>query len=577
MNISRTPVWIKTTDDATIFSWIHAPKIPKYNHAFIILGAIGPEYMHTYRSIRLLADRLTETGSVAIRYDPIGMGNSSSNLEEPGIWDKWISTPGTIREYTKTNLNINEFTIIAFRSGSLILESYIKNYSDTEVIFWYPYTHGGAFLRDMEMLDGILNLQDKDCSTLEGGGYPITLETQNELQRLNLLKQGLDNYNNVLIIENGEVSTKSHLATSMEGSCELIKAEFLNGLSALARQAELSVVPVDNIDYICDWVSKLDLSSSDTPITPQLNSSLSFDTFTENVVIVDSSKPIFGVLTLPISLKAPDKLLILTNSGSGHHSGPNRFHVDTARLLATQGIATYRLDLSNLGDSPANFEQDGYHPYPEKAATNLNTVVDFFNKDMGFKNIVMAGLCSGAHNAFHAAIQEKKEALRGLILINVITFYWKPGQSIFSPEENELEINATRYQSNIFDLKKWLGILLTPSKLPRLALFALRLIIKKITLAGSMILSVFGYQKLTQLDRDLNLITSNGVKIHFLYSENEPTYKILMSQAGNTIQKHIKDSNISIDKISNADHTFSSRQSREELVNSIISSVKDII
>jgi len=575
MTIKRHPVWIKV-DTSNIFCWIHTQTTAINDHAFIILGPLGPEYMHTYRTVRYLADKISQTGSIAVRYDPAGMGNSSDNLEDNNIWQIWQKTPGAIREYLKHNYGINSFSIIAFRSGSLILDQYIKTHSDRDCLFWYPYTRGAAFIRDMQMLDGILSLDDEKNRTLEGGGYPLTAEVISKIKDINLLIMAFPEYSRCLVIENIEVMSKSPLAKHLSRYCTANDTQFLTGLSDLARQAELSKVPVSNIDSIIHWISEN--NQYNTPIKNgfQTNTSFLESKFYKEEPVIIKNTSLFGILTRPINNNNNDKLLILTNSGSGHHAGPNRFHTDTARELAKQGIACFRMDLSNLGDSITSTELSDYHPYPTTAASDLSATLSHFESDIAFEKIILGGLCSGAHNSFHCALKDKSIKLCGLILINIITFYWKQGQSILAPEENELEINTTQYQSNIFNLQRWVGIFLNPSKLPRLTMFSIKLVFRKSLNILLSIASRFSYVRKTQLDIDINKIIGQDINIHFLYSENEPVQKILMSQANYSTTRNLKDGNITITKIKNADHTFSSRHSRRELINSIITATNNM-
>jgi hypothetical protein len=37
------------------------------------------------------------------------------------------------------------------------------------------------------------------------------------------------------------------------------------------------------------------------------------------------------------------------------------------------------------------------------------------------------GLCSGAHNTFHAGLTLTDEDIRELVMINPLTFYWQEG------------------------------------------------------------------------------------------------------------------------------------------------------
>lgn len=577
MTIHRTANWLEISPHENVFYWLHTPKLLLHNHAYIIVGAIGPEYMHTYRSIRLLADQIARAGNIAVRYDHAGMGNSSSNLIDSGLWNNWTQTPIILRQYIAKQFGIENFTVMAFRSGSLLIDAYNKKYNDKEIIFWYPYLQGAAFVRDMKLLDSKQHTNSTKPFTLEAGGYPLSEENQQALLKVNLLKQEFNAYHNALVIENGELSNKSFLSKNLKIHAKETTTKFLLGLSTLCRQAELSIMPIDNIEVIYNWIKALPTNSKKLQqVSLPEREYLKENSYTEKQIIINSETPIFGILSLPNN-QATTKLLILTNSGSGHHVGPNRFHVNTARELVKQGIAVFRTDLSNIGDSPKKFINDSYQPYPKNAAQDINTVVEYFESLQSFKKIAIAGLCSGAHNAFHGALKNTGNALRGLILINIITFSWKEGQSILVPEDSEMEINANEYQNNIFDITKWLGLFKTPSKLPRLVLFVIKALGKKSLLFIRKFLLLFGYRRLTKLDKDLYSITSRDINIHFLYAENEPTYSLLMSQANISTSELMKKDRLIIKKIKNAGHTFSTQASQKKLINSIIESAKALL
>src|SRR4051812_28902260 len=59
---------------------------------------------------------------------------------------------------------------------------------------------------------------------------------------------------------------------------------------------------------------------------------------------------------------------------SGNHLGPAGLHVQTARTLATRGIATYRLDAYGVGDSDGLFSEVTYGGQVKDLGTVLQRV-----------------------------------------------------------------------------------------------------------------------------------------------------------------------------------------------------------
>jgi hypothetical protein len=96
---------------------------------------------------------------------------------------------------------------------------------------------------------------------------------------------------------------------------------------------------------------------------------------------------------------------LLFNAGVVPRIGPNRLNVRIARALATSGIPALRFDLSGRGDSaPAR----GMESYEQQAVADIRSAMNLLNERTGVNRFALMGLCSGAENAFHAALADDR-------------------------------------------------------------------------------------------------------------------------------------------------------------------------
>lgn len=96
---------------------------------------------------------------------------------------------------------------------------------------------------------------------------------------------------------------------------------------------------------------------------------------------------------------------LLFNAGVVPRIGPNRLNVRLARALAARGIPTLRFDLSGRGDSaPAR----GMESYEQQAVADIRAAMNLLNERTGVSRFALMGICSGAENAFHAALADER-------------------------------------------------------------------------------------------------------------------------------------------------------------------------
>lgn len=129
--------------------------------------------------------------------------------------------------------------------------------------------------------------------------------------------------------------------------------------------------------------------------------------YREQVFVVGGEDGLVGILTEPVaSPRGHRPVVILVNAGMLHRVGPCRNTVLLARTLADAGYTSYRFDYEGTGDSSAGTVRT-------EAGMDANTAqikcaMDSLTQKTGAGQFVVYGLCSGARDAFHAAVADER-------------------------------------------------------------------------------------------------------------------------------------------------------------------------
>jgi alpha-beta hydrolase superfamily lysophospholipase len=97
------------------------------------------------------------------------------------------------------------------------------------------------------------------------------------------------------------------------------------------------------------------------------------------------------------------------------------WHVEIARELARSGIASLRFDLAGIGDSEAS-PHGTPHLYGA-LSEDMRAAIDWLHAH-GIRDLTVFGTYSGAYQAFHAAVSDRRIA--SIALVNQLCFIWGP-------------------------------------------------------------------------------------------------------------------------------------------------------
>lgn len=133
-----------------------------------------------------------------------------------------------------------------------------------------------------------------------------------------------------------------------------------------------------------------------------------------NEEVFTTPEGLVGILTTPSEAgESALPAVILLNSGNMHRVGAGRISVTMARRLAALGHVVLRFDHAGVGDSAARrdtLDVDG------SRVTEIREVMSILESRFEVDGFVLYGLCSGARDAFHAAIDDTR--VRGLVQID---------------------------------------------------------------------------------------------------------------------------------------------------------------
>ena len=277
---------------------------------------------------------------------------------------------------------------------------------------------------------------------------------------------------------------------------------------------------------------------------------------------------LFAVHSQPLPQTARQKpLVLLLNSGSNHQVGPNRLYVTLARMLASLGYESLRIDLPGLGETPQRPGSEENLPYMPEPMEALGEAIGDLR--LSSRPLILLGLCSGAYHAFLGAIELRDAQIEEALLINPLTFYWQQGMTLEdAPSVGYGEWNW--YQQSARDPQRWKRLLtgkINPLPILRSLLGRLR---TRIWTRARRVAERFERSPEDRISPSLRnsllKIERRGVRLTLVFADTDPGLSILRDQAGSTLRAMLKRGSARMQLIPRADHTFSRLRPRRELL-----------
>jgi alpha-beta hydrolase superfamily lysophospholipase len=394
--------------------------------AVVIAPPIGYEYWSAHRTVRTLAERLAAAGYGVLRMDYDGLGDSAGDRWDDGRVDAWRASVRHAVEEVRA-LGATHVTLAGLRMGATFALTEGGACGVDRVIAWVPVLSGKRFMKELRMLGlpvPATEERPEPGNTVVYAGTVFSPETQAAMNALDTDKLATRPAPRVLVIARPDRPAPDATVARLRELGAEVDVHVLDGAeTALDIPAEGATVPEAHIGAIVAWAGPpAESAATPRPARPRAELSWSGGALTEEVVSLGPAA-LVGILGRP-ARAAKDTVVVFLNSGSEPHTGPGRCWVEYTRELTVRGWPTVRLDFSGWGESPDEGHAPG-RPYdPHCVDEAIATVAAL--RGLGFRRVVLAGLCAGAWIGMRAALFAQVDAV---LAINP-QLYWFPGEPL---------------------------------------------------------------------------------------------------------------------------------------------------
>jgi len=591
--VARHAFWIDAPRDP-VAATLHVPAsgLARAN-GVLVLPPFGHEYTHAHRSLVHLADDLAEAGFVALRIDYPGTGDSAGDADTPDLFEAWVATAAeAIRLLTDLGGGAKP-TVVGLRFGVLLAALATARTGAANLVAWHPVSSGKRFLREHQALQRMADSappseRPSSPERLEAAGFLLARTTVEALERVDVRDVDVRIDGSALILDRDDLGPDGRLAERLEARGTPVEVVAVPGYLGMMAEPQYTVIPQEAIDTIVRWIDRH--APAERVVDPRgdriarvlADRDAAMDSGgtrirERHVTLPAADGGLVGVLSSPATGSSKEEtVVLLANSGSVHHVGPNRLYVEVGRALAREGIACLRFDLRNLGDSRLGSPQDENHPYPATAVEDVRAAIAGL-RSLGYARFVVAGLCSGAHTAFHAGLELDAGDVGGVICLNPLTFQWQDGMSLDTPDSHRTTRDAQYYSGAVRSWSKWKKLLTGRADLGYIVRFAGKRVrdvvnVRLRNAAQSLRLLPPGV-----LGERLERYPRSGRQLRFVFSTRDPGYPILLSEAGPMVRRLVDQGAIRIDFVEGADHTFSREAWRVEASAAVVAAAKAIV
>lgn len=408
--------------------------------AVLFVSPWGLEELCVHQAWRELADSLSAAGIASLRYDHPGTGDAL-DVSEPSGLDPFVTTAMAAAGCLRDLVGFDHLVVVTQGFGALpvsaLLQAQGSMVPPAGVAFLAPVTNGRRYLRELSLwskvVDEALGLpQGSGGSGTSIAGLVMEESVAAAVRRADAKAFKPSASTRFFIAERAQSDTDAALSLQLQDAgADVTRVDF-EGYSNLVSNPIIAETPVAVFKALTAWILGLDLPTvtlgqgqgqgQGGPSSGVLDGG----DFMECPMRFGAGDRLFGILCTPAHA-IPTGTALLLGTGYDRQSGWARSTVETARMLASSGIASFRFDAAGVADSPPVPDGARQVLYSPGQIADARAALDRIEA-IGLPDPVVVGRCSGAYLAFNAALADPR--CRGVIAINILTFAWDPRDDV---------------------------------------------------------------------------------------------------------------------------------------------------
>jgi pimeloyl-ACP methyl ester carboxylesterase len=221
------------------------------------LGAVlcypyGADYDSAFRSFRLLAARLAKAGILVLRFDYLGTGDSSGDVEDASL-PEWIDNICTALDELRRSRDLREVALVGLRLGaSLAALAAAECQVADRVVLWEPVIEGGEYVRTLRALHrGWLEVelrQGREALSADDDvlGYRLTHRLRGELESVSLLTLQKAPAPYVHILSQTPSSSHERLTERLRALGAIVETDCVEGPAIWSKNPSMDQALVSN-------------------------------------------------------------------------------------------------------------------------------------------------------------------------------------------------------------------------------------------------------------------------------------------------------------------------------------------
>jgi alpha-beta hydrolase superfamily lysophospholipase len=571
---------------AELFAWFH-PALPAggtvRDCAVVLVAPPGAESVLGHRALRCLADRVAATGFAVVRYDHPFAGDSAGDsaadsADESQRVAAWEAGIHVAADHARAASGASRVVLLGVRLGALLAARAAAERDDVAALVgWAPVVNGTRYAREMRFQGRLA--PESDAAEIPPGavsvmGQPITEPVLRAIEALALPASSAPPAPRALLVVRDDVRDESEaLRDALAARGTRVELAQAAGYADAFTEAHKTRPPDAVAEVLTAWLAALDVPERADVVddrgpaaAPARTLCASHDgrpvALEERTMRMDDDR-LFGIVAAPVGSLQGRQGIVLANAGAVHRVGPHRVYVDLARLWAARGFAVLRMDLGGLGDSGAISGARENDPYAPGAVGDLLLASRALHAATG-RPIIVGGLCSGAHAAFHAALGADDGLVGGLLLINPITWYWHEGDSL--DVGSSQTFNDVRYYNSALRRgDAWLRLLRGQVNVFRVAAVFARRVTSVAASRVRALMRLLRGPLPEDVAADLARIAGRGVHVHLLFGDHEPGLDILRRTAPSALRRLARRGVLTLGLLGPGTHSFADLRGRRRL------------
>jgi len=566
----------------TLFGWTHrSENCGTSNLAAVICNPLGVEYMSGHRSIRHLADQLAISGIPTLRFDYAFNGDSTGGHFRDFTVSQVVEDIRSAAAVARSETGASQIALIGIGLGATFAAIAADHCNFSHLVLWNPTVKGSRFVREQRLLSDVLDQnQNADSDAIDSAGLYMTTELQQSFASIDLSQLAWQGKNPVLLVSKKDAGSHRKLVDVLSKKDLPFEHTVLPGYEEMMYPPTHTIVPVQAIDFICDWIlttrssqRRDDAIADVAAITNKQvlirSTDAAEDALTEIPGMFGARDQLFGIATLPVGstqAQSRKRAFIFLNCGAEHQSGPHRMYTRICRRLASQGEFTFRFDIEGIGDSVSiggNEENTSYSP---AALDDIDHAIRYLTERYGCDEFILSGICAGAFHAFKSATEITQHNIREVNLINPLVFEWN-----YDDPDDYHRYEVHTYKSAVLDYQRWQRLFSGNINYRRLLSSLVKHILESSRRYFGLLVQAITGKVPKGLPSNLRTLRGLDRRLSLILSEGDPGLDIMKLQARRETRDGRRDGTIAVHRMADCNHGLSKKYMQDRLVSLIVS------